>query len=609
MCHLSQGKTDQNQGRVRLLTAILCAVTGGWLLTVAADVQGDDAPLRLTSSQITFRRPIGIVSIGNRIVTANRDSGSLSVIEPFGRGVVGEYAIGKPLSDVILIPSDESKQLAVLRSKSAEMVIVDFKTNPPTMIDILPAPTDPVRVAVGGTNRLAVTGRWSRQVFLYEKVQQHWQHIATTRLPFAPLALCFDHPGNQLLVADAFGGQLAVLQWDHPQRVQYQSIEGHNIRDISLSHNRQEVLIVHQLLHPHVETLTERIFWGNVINNFVRGIDWKELWEEGRSGTDSTPIGHWNLLPLGEPSHGTGDPSAIALAADGAAVVCLGGVDEIAIRPGPRQPMMRFSVGRFPSDVACSPDSRWAFIANQFDDSVTVVDLKEQKLISTISLGSQPKKSAIHRGESLFYDAKLSHDGWYSCHSCHTDGHTNNLLNDNLGDGTYGAPKRVLTLMGVAETSPWSWRGQRGELKKQIHDSIATTMRGPQFAASVQNIADIDAYIRSLKPPPGVAVARNAARDEKVARGKQVFTKLDCQNCHVPPRYTSSASLDIGMHDKVGNRNFNPPSLRAVSQRDRYFHDGRARTLEAAVRSHAGVDTSDLNDKDRQALIEFLRTL
>ena len=104
-------------------------------------------------------------------------------------------------------------------------------------------------------------------------------------------------------------------------------------------------------------------------------------------------------------------------------------------------------------------------------------------------------------------------------------------------------------------------------------------------------------------------MARHAARDEMVARGKQVFTKLDCQNCHVPPRYTSAESLDIGMHDKVGNRNFNPPSLRAVSQRDRYFHDGRARTLEAAVHSHAGVDASDLKDKERQALIEFLRTL
>ena len=51
-----------------------------------------------------------------------------------------------------------------------------------------------------------------------------------------------------------------------------------------------------------------------------------------------------------------------------------------------------------------------------------------------------PEPDAVARGERLFHDARLSHDGWMSCHSCHVDGHTNGLVADTLGDGSYGAP-------------------------------------------------------------------------------------------------------------------------------------------------------------------------
>ena len=49
-----------------------------------------------------------------------------------------------------------------------------------------------------------------------------------------------------------------------------------------------------------------------------------------------------------------------------------------------------------------------------------------------------------------------------SCHSCHTDGHTNGQLNDNLSDfKTFGAPKRVLSLLGKRDTMPLAWNGGR----------------------------------------------------------------------------------------------------------------------------------------------------
>ena len=100
--------------------------------------------------------------------------------------------------------------------------------------------------------------------------------------------------------------------------------------------------------------------------------------------------------------------------------------------------------------------------------------------LATISLGPRPEPTAADRGERLFYSAKLSHDGWMSCHSCHTDGHTNSLLSDTLGDGSYGAPKRVPSLLGVAATGPWTWTGSIARLEDQVRKSIATTMHGTE---------------------------------------------------------------------------------------------------------------------------------
>ena len=80
-----------------------------------------------------------------------------------------------------------------------------------------------------------------------------------------------------------------------------------------------------------------------------------------------------------------------------------------------------------------------------------------------------------------------------SCHSCHTDGHTNSLLSDTLGDGSYGAPKRVPSLLGVAATGPWTWTGSIPRLEDQVRKSIVTTMHGAK--PTDQQVADLTAYL------------------------------------------------------------------------------------------------------------------
>jgi cytochrome c peroxidase len=245
-----------------------------------------------------------------------------------------------------------------------------------------------------------------------------------------------------------------------------------------------------------------------------------------------------------------------------------------------------------------------------FSDTITRVALQPQsvppaRIVRDVRLGPQPELTLAQRGEVLFYDATLSLDGWFSCHSCHTDGHSNGLLNDNQGDGSFGAAKRVLSLLGVNQTAPWAWNGDVQSLEKQVHKSIKTTMQGPD--PSPEQVAALTAYLKTLAPPPNLLVARADAA--AIARGKTVFDKQDCQACHAPPTYTSSDAFDVGLPDKLGNRRFNPPSLLGLVHREKLFHDNRAASLEAVFRTHRHQLQGELSETELADLLAFLRSL
>ena len=172
--------------------------------------------------------------------------------------------------------------------------------------------------------------------------------------------------------------------------------------------------------------------------------------------------------------------------------------------------------------------------------------------------------SLADRGERLFFDARLSHDGWMSCQSCHTDGHTCGMKSDTLGDGSYGAAKQIPSLLGVGTTGPWTWTGSMERLEDQVRTSIQTTMHGPKPAPTAEQVEALTAYLRSLRPLSPVLANGEATLDAAALRGREVFQSRKCDACHTPPEYTSPERFDVGVADEVGNRRFNPPSL-AVS--------------------------------------------
>ena len=59
----------------------------------------------------------------------------------------------------------------------------------------------------------------------------------------------------------------------------------------------------------------------------------------------------------------------------------------------------------------------------------------------------------------------------------------------------------------------------------------------------------------------------------------------------------------------MGNREFNPPSLRGVSSRDSFLHDGRARSLEEVFQKEKHPRGLTLSPQEVTELVAFLKSL
>jgi cytochrome c peroxidase len=123
-----------------------------------------------------------------------------------------------------------------------------------------------------------------------------------------------------------------------------------------------------------------------------------------------------------------------------------------------------------------------------------------------------------------------------------------------------------------------------------------------------KDVQALAAYLKTLDPPPPLAKFRDVSL-AAVERGREVFRRNECAACHEPSTYSGKGSFDVGLADKLGNRKFNPPSLRGVSQRGPYFHDNQAATLEDVFAKHRHQLSRELSAGELSDLVAFLRSL
>ncbi len=558
------------------------------------------------------RRPVALALAddGKALFVANQGSGSISVIDTRSRRVVAEVPAGRKLSDLALTP--DGGHLLAVDEGAGELVVYrrrDFRLESPLRTEVSPFPVS-VRVSADGSY-CSVASLWPRRVAVVGLPRpadgggapaRGPQVLRTIALPFPPrLQLLLRDPAR-LIVADAFGGRIAVVDPVRGEVESDRTLPAHNVRGLALGAEGTRVLVSHQVLNSQGTTSRDDIHWGNLIANTVR-----ELPLANVLNSKADLLRGSRLHRLGNVGRGAGDPAGVAALPGGKLLVALAGVGEVSIGGGKDGDWQRLPVGRRPTALALSPDGGRAYVADTHADTLSVLDLKANEVTATVALGPERERSAAERGELLFHDARLSHDGWFSCHSCHTDGHSNGRLADTLGDGSHGTPKRVLSLLGVKDTGPWGWNGTMRTLEAQVRKSVETTLQGPKLTAAQEG--DLVAYLRTLPPATPLSHFRGKQVGVAARRGQEVFERQRCGSCHAAPAYTSAGTHDVGLSDEASNRSFNPPSLRGVSQGGPFFHDGRAATLADVFARHRHQLQGELGAKDLDDLLAFLESL
>ena len=153
---------------------------------------------------------------------------------------------------------------------------------------------------------------------------------------------------------------------------------------------------------------------------------------------------------------------------------------------------------------------------------------------------------------------------------------------------------------------------------------------------SEEMMRDVDAWLKSLTPVSSPflnaskpLVLKNVepsclcCHDPALQRGKltpqaktgrAVFKKAGCIECHPHPYFTDMQLRDIGTLEGMdAGKKMDTPSLLELWRTAPYLHDGRAATIEEAVfQRNPGYRrgrTDKLNEKEKAALIEYLRSL
>lgn len=626
--------------------AIVPQIRSGDAITAAAEAPAaSDQPAAISPETVQLRRPTRAAwsADGRVLYIANRDSGSISLLDVNQPKVVGEVAVAPRLIDVAALPGGH---LVALAPAPDDWKLMERKPElRPALVELEPSQEQPglkvigrsplaglypASIEVHSATEVSITSIWTREVvFLKRQATEsaEWQIAKRLKLPFAPRLQKLVKPGK-LVVTDAFAGHVALIelptakadvnqtapddQITEPRIAGIRRLPVHNIQGLSFDGNR--LWMGCQELNPVAQATFDDIHWGILVDNHIRNLAIHELLaddddEESAQRLARERIYRGDRISLGTTGQGAADPAGLHVDPDGWRVVALSGSHEVAVISTQRAVVSFLQVGERPIAVIPSPDRRRAYVLNQFSDSVSVVDLHTGGLVGgEISLGRMPPLTAYQRGEKLFYDGRVSHDLWMSCHSCHTDGHSNSVLVDTLGDDAYGAPKRVLSLLGVRDTDTWAWNGQIKELHEQIRKSVDSSMHGqPLSAAAVQ---DLQLFMFGLEPPPPLEPVVTEEDRAAVKRGRAIFERHDCVSCHVPPlTYTTQGAFDVGMEDQQGNRKFNPPSLRGVGHRYSLFHDNRAASLEEAFRIHGHQLKEPLSEQELADLVRFLRSL
>ena len=268
-------------------------------------------------------------------------------------------------------------------------------------------------------------------------------------------------------------------------------------------------------------------------------------------------------------------------------------------------------------------------------------------------------------GRLLFFDPRLSGSQQMSCATCHHPGLSwQDGLSKAIGHGMQTLHRRTPTIWNLAWAPVLFWDGRAESLEEQALGPIVSpqemNMRLPVLMKKLQAISGYRALFAWAYPGEGISektvskalatfertlVSESAPFDRWLAgnsdaispaakRGFLLFnTTAQCAQCHTGWRFTDDSFHDIGLSGEDRGRGqflpdiqtaqfiFKTPTLRNVTHRAPYMHDGSLATLEEVIALYdrgGNVQRPSLSyhlkplalsSEDKQDLLAFLQTL
>ncbi len=539
--------------------------------------------------------PWGVVVTAREVVVLNRSDGSLSLLEGKTRT---DIPLGSEPGGVALSASGNLAYVTV--SSSDEIAVVDLAEK--QVVKHIPVGHMPWAIAVtdNGDNddtdeTIIITHRLARL-----------------------------RSGGKEATDDGKEGWLSIIENDEVREISLPPYEfGFTNGLESLAISGDNILVSHLLNQPE-----EPRDFQNTVSGAVSTVSLtaeQELSERRihlNESSFSTPVNF---------------PRAIALSPDGkTAYVVLAGSDAVmgidVTTPEKAKLLGFWQTGKNPRGIAVSQDGSRAYVMNYLSRDVSVLDLTDtskRPVIATVSVTRETLELELLRGKILFNNAndpRMSHLGWMSCASCHFDGGV---------DGTTwlspDGPRQTQPLWNLQDTAPFHASATRDEVQDAEKD-IETLLDGVGLApgaalpelgeANGNRSTDLDSLARFVLEGIRVPMAR-VIPSQQEERGRDVFLKAGCQQCHSGTHWTistlpsslssssgveiTSALRDVGTatsNDVLGQNGFDVPTLLGVSSSAPYLHDGSATTLEDVLKNPNHV--SPLSETERAELTVFL---
>jgi cytochrome c peroxidase len=272
----------------------------------------------------------------------------------------------------------------------------------------------------------------------------------------------------------------------------------------------------------------------------------------------------------------------------------------------------------------------------------------------------QDSAAKVRLGEKLYFETALSINGTQSCNSCHrVDGLKAGVDNEPTSPGALGkrGDRNSPSVWNAGFHLAQFWDGRAPDLKEQAKGPILNPieMGLPSEQAAIErlnsagyaqsfkavytaeeqpltyaNVADaIAAFERTLVTEDRFdrfLEGDNKALSTAEQQGLQDFIGTGCIACHNGSLLGASSYQKMGMVNAYPNTHdlgryavtqqesdrfvFKVPSLRDIARTAPYFHDGKAATLEQAVKDMAWYQLGQkLSDQTVQSITTFLKSL